>query len=55
MAVVDLAAIVVQDQEVAARKRNLGHVHMSAEGAQGSYLKKSLIYFLWQQFLAKLN
>jgi hypothetical protein len=36
MVAVDLAAIVVQDQEVAARRRNLGHDLMSAESAQGS-------------------
>jgi hypothetical protein len=36
MAMVDLVVIVVRDQEVAERRRNLGHVHMSAESAQGS-------------------
>jgi hypothetical protein len=29
-----------QDQGIAARKRNLGHVHMSAESAQGSSKKR---------------
>jgi hypothetical protein len=36
MAMVDLVVIAVQDQGVAERRRNLGHVHMSAESAQGS-------------------
>jgi hypothetical protein len=36
MAMVDLVVIAVQDHGVAERRRNLGHVHMSAESAQGS-------------------
>jgi hypothetical protein len=36
MVVVDLEVIVVQDQGVAERRRNLDLAHMSAESAQGS-------------------
>jgi hypothetical protein len=36
----DLVDIVVQDQEVAVRRRNLVHAHMSVVRGQGRYLNK---------------
>jgi hypothetical protein len=45
MVEVDLAAIAAQDQEAVAEKRNLGHVHMSAESAQGSKKRVKFITY----------
>ena len=44
MVAVDLAVIAAQDLRVAARRKNLDHVHMSAVNAQGKNLVKYISY-----------